>query len=216
MNHVHEIHRLYFGGNTFISILILGALIFIVYRIISASRGAPRDPRDMDRKYGIDSEDPLADAKRRAAASWEHIGRESKPDQPPPVPGSKQARPEDEFLEGAKIAYNRIKTSWAMRDMKDLRQFTTENAYEDFAGQAAQNPAAGRIDILQVNARIMESSRSGDARVATVYYDALVREGTNRRNSQAREVWRFIKNEKDPNSFWLLDGIEEVHTEPIQ
>lgn len=116
----------------------------------------------------------------------------------------------DEFLEGAKIVFNRLQESWDKRDLDDIKQFTTPEVFESIKQQAKDDPVPSRTEILMSNARLLEVKEEADGILATVYFDVLMREDQSAQHpEQVREVWHFLKNQKD-DSMWMLDGIQQL------
>lgn len=114
----------------------------------------------------------------------------------------------DEFLEGAKLAFNRLQASWDARDMDDIAQFTSPAVLEEVRRQAAEDPTPSATEVLMVNARLLEAKEEGPATLATVYFDAIMREERGGPTDQVREVWHF---RKDTNSAsWILDGLQQL------
>ncbi len=117
---------------------------------------------------------------------------------------------EAEFLQGAKAAYARLQASWDARDMEDIRQFTTGAVFSEISAQAQADPGPSRTEVLMVEARLLEARTEGPATLATVYFDALLRETRGGGTEQVREVWHFRRQDDTAGGMWLLDGIQQL------
>jgi predicted lipid-binding transport protein (Tim44 family) len=116
----------------------------------------------------------------------------------------------EEFLKGAKAAYNRLQDSWNKRDLEDIRLFTSPEVWEEIKRQVMEEPDGGKTEIILVNAKLLEVNSEGDDTVASVYFDVLMRESAEeQRPKQVREVWHFSKKEVS-DSFWRLEGIQQM------
>jgi predicted lipid-binding transport protein (Tim44 family) len=118
---------------------------------------------------------------------------------------------ETEFLEGARTAYVRLLASWDKRDLEDIRQFTTPEVLEELRQQAEIDPTPGKTSIVYVNASVTKVEQIGEDIVASVLFDALLREEDDQRQPHpVREVWHFSRKASDADSFWRLEGIQQV------
>lgn len=118
---------------------------------------------------------------------------------------------EKEFLKGAEAGFNRLQESWYKRDLEDIRQFTSPEVWEEIASQAKEDHAPEKTEILLIKSRLLEVKVEGDDTVASVYFDVLMRESAQEdRPKQIKEVWHFSRKEKVPNSFWRLEGIQQL------
>lgn len=205
---------LFFGGGFMgpglLDLLLIGGGIFLLMRImrrrsVATSPGARNIDEPVSLREG-------ADRYARAQAGWNHLSAESpQPTQPQPQVNVPEGFDADEFLRGAKMVYNRLQQSWDARDMKDIREFTTDEVYEEVSRQAAEDPQPSTTEILLVNARLLEAKEVDDRIVATVYYDVMLREdGSQGQPSQVREVWHFSRPASDASAHWQLEGMQQL------
>jgi len=114
-------------------------------------------------------------------------------------------------MKGAKAVYARLQDSWDRRDMEDIREFTSPEVWEEIKRQAEEAPHASRTEILLVDARLLEVSKTDGETVASVFFDVLMRETPEQAEpNQAREVWHFSLDEKTAGASWILEGIQQV------
>ena len=81
-----------------------------------------------------------------------------------------------DFMKGARIMYNRLQAAWDKRDLADIRQFTSDEVYEEIRRQAQESPTPGKTELLLVNPRLLEVRDVDGRRVASVLYDVMMRE----------------------------------------
>lgn len=175
----------------------------------NAGQGGPRPaPRDYS-----DPDDPenLRDAYARARATWEWMsgepGRDTQAGPAMPVPaGGPVTFDMAEFLEGAKAAYGRIRHALASGDREDARQFASEAALDAIVGDA--DPAQLPGEVLLVNARLLETKTIEGHTTAAVYYDATAKALGQGQPVSLREVWRFGRDDDNPDSHWVLEAVE--------
>lgn len=115
-----------------------------------------------------------------------------------------------DFLEGAKMLYSRLQASWAERDIADLEPFTTPEMIAVLKEQASEHPHASPIDVVLVNARLINVERKGREERAKVFFSALIHEDG--APFDVKELWHFVHN-YETGSTWLLDAIEPVNSD---
>lgn len=117
---------------------------------------------------------------------------------------------QEDFLRGAKVLYTRLQESWDRRDLADIATFTTPAILNEIKAQADAAPASSKTEIMLVNASMVSAASEDGEDVATVYFDALLREDQNAQTpSQVRELWHFTRPSGSTQS-WRLDGIQQV------
>lgn len=195
-----------FGGPGLLDILVIGGGLFLLFRYLKSRRTAAQNAGGMsyqgggyqthDRDIGGTSWGGLASGREDAAVTA-----------PPAIPAGFDV---DEFLKGAKAAYNRLQDSWNKRDLEDIRQFTSPEVWEEVSRQAMEEPAGNKTEIVLINAKLLEVKSETDETIGSVYFDVLMRESAEeQRPKQVREVWHFSKKEGH-DSFWRLEGIQQM------
>lgn len=115
----------------------------------------------------------------------------------------------EEFLDGAKKLYVRMQESWDMRDIEDIKQFTSPIMHKDIEEQFKEDPNPSKTEIILINASVLEVKQEGDYEQVAVLFDVMMKEAENPNNEQVREIWNFSRNKaKDGN--WVLDGIQNA------
>ena len=193
------------GGPGLLDILLIGGGLFLLFRYLKSRRAAAQNAGGMAYQAGgYQTHD-----RDMGGTSWGGLasGREDAGVAAPAIPAGFDA---DEFLKGAKAAYNRLQDSWNKRDLEDIRQFTSPEVWEEIKRQAMEEPDGGKTEIVLINAKLLEVNSEGDDTVASVYFDVLMRESAEeQRPKQVREVWHFSKKEGS-DSFWRLEGIQQM------
>jgi predicted lipid-binding transport protein (Tim44 family) len=189
-----------FSGISFIDILLIGGGLFLLFRFLRSRQPA------MQPSGGPVGAQPGG----QPGAAWDNLrsARQQAQAATASVPPGFDA---NEFLEGAKAAYVRLQGAWDARDLDDLKQFTSDEVFAVIKGQAADDPAPGRTEILLLEARLLEVKALGNQTVATVLFDAMLREGApSSPAEQVREAWRFSRYETGGSSHWVVEGIQQL------
>ena len=194
------------GGPGFLDILIIGGLLFFLFRFLKARRMATQEAGQASFSTGLDSRE-----------AWGSTGPGYGSVQGMPVPAASeevsipQGFDQEDFMKGAKAVYTRLQNAWDKRDLEDIRYFTSKEVWEEIHRQAQEDPHPGKTEILRVNARLLEVASSNSHTVASVLFDVMMRESKEEdMANEVREIWHFSKDDKDPKSFWVLEGIQQV------
>lgn len=212
-----------FSGGGFLDILILGVLIYLGYRFLVRRRAASSAPSPAaaagagasggmmqtpipQNAYTSQYAETPADG-GQAQSAWGSLSNDAAPQaEGPQLPAGFNA---DEFLQGAKLAYNRLQASWDKRDLTDIAQFTTPSVQDALREQLAQDPTPSRTEIILVNAQLLEVKQEGPQEYAQVYFDVLLREDPQQSTpTNAREIWHFVR--EGSSGTWKLDGIQQI------
>lgn len=205
-----------FGGINFMDILLIGLVIYFGAKFLRRRRSSQAD---MTTSTGqtVRTDHPYERSGQDPGSAWDNL-RSTPADSEEEASGySGQAEAsqipadfdQEDFLKGAKVLFTRMQTSWDKRDLNDIRQFTSDEVYNEVKAQAQEDPGPSTTEILLINAKVLEVKKEGQETMATVYYDVVMREDPNQSaTSQVREVWHFIKT--GPDSMWTLEGIQQL------
>ncbi len=194
------------GGPGLLDILVFGGLLFFLFRFLKARRMATQGAGQASFSTGLDSQETSG------SAGYGHGPLQGMPvstaSEEVKIP---QGFDQEDFMKGAKAVYTRLQNSWDTRDLEDIRQFTSNEVWEEINRQAQEDPHPGKTEILRVNARLLEARSANSHTVASVLFDVLMRESKEEDTAkEVREIWHFSKDDKDPKSFWVLEGIQQV------
>jgi len=194
------------GGPGLLDILIFGGLLFFLFRFLKARRMATQEAGQASFSTGLGSQE-----------TWGSPSPGYGSVQGAPIPAASeevsipQGFDQEDFMKGAKAVYTRLQSSWDKRDLEDIRQFASKDVWEEISRQAQEDPKPSKTEILRVNARLLEVASSNSHTVASVLFDVMMRESKEEDMAkQVREIWHFRKDDKDPKSFWVLEGIQQV------
>lgn len=194
------------GGPGLLDIIIFGGLLLFLFRFLKARRMATQGAGQASFSTGLDSQE-----------AWGSAGSGYGSAQGRPVPAAAEEVdiPQDfdkeDFMKGARAVYTRLQNSWDKRDLEDIGQFTSKDVWEEIKRQAQEDPKPSRTEILRVNARLLEVTASNSHTVASVLFDVMMRESREEDLAkEVREIWHFSKEDNDPKSFWVLEGIQQV------
>jgi predicted lipid-binding transport protein (Tim44 family) len=114
------------------------------------------------------------------------------------------------FIHQAKVAYIRLQAANDAGDLNDLRAFTTPEMFAEISLEIqARHGAPQRVEVLQLDAELLDLSQQGTVALATVQYFVTAREDGGVPESYT-ELWHVRKLLADSHSSWLLAGIEQI------
>ncbi|UZP66207.1 Tim44-like domain-containing protein [Desulfovibrio mangrovi] len=186
------------GGPGLLDMLLIGGGLFLLFRFLRARRMAAE---------GAGPQAGGVQMHERSTNGWGNLAGAAEQTSGPDLPAGFDP---DEFLHGAKTMYVRLQSSWDKRDLKDIRQFTSDEVYEEIARQAEEYPASGRTELLLVAPQLIEAREMGHQIIASVMYDVMLREDGDTHSRQDRELWHFSRDRNRPEDFWLLEGIQQI------
>ncbi len=129
----------------------------------------------------------------------------------------------EQFLEGARAAFEMIVTSFATGDRETLRPLLSDEVYENFAGAIVERADQGNVmEMTLVGIRssdIIEASMDGRVAFVTVKFvteqievtrDSAgeVISGDPTRVTTVTDIWTFARNTRSRNPNWTLVATE--------
>ncbi|GAB7079144.1 Tim44 domain-containing protein [Megalodesulfovibrio paquesii] len=165
----------------------------------------------------------VSEAYRRAQAMWDAL-RSSPPDPRAAKAGSPATNSagssggfdQDDFLQGARMAYARIQESWDARDLADIRDFVDDQVLANLQELAAKDPAPSTTTILTLDAAFLDLDRErgqdGEREVASVRFRVRMAKG-DKPPYIVEEIWHFGRDAATaeiPAGMWKVVGISQV------
>ena len=200
-----------FGGLSLFELLIIGGLVFVVFRVVSGmgQRGETSDRAGQgDRQKGPVQDDIPPRVEEAAQAAWDRL--RSSPASDSSSQGDKEFD-EQEFLQGARAVYARLQEAWDDRDIEDIANFTSPELLDKLRERSKKDSKRSRTELLLINAKLMDRQHEGSRETASVDFDVLLRQGgTDREPHQSREVWHFARDSQGRNANWRLESIEQL------
>lgn len=200
-----------FSGGGIMDILLLGILLFVGLKLFARARSKAQPAPAGVGNAPMGGMEPPLQRNDTAASGWDTLSGQnnaynSQPEVVIPMPADFDA---EEFLRGAKMAYNRLQAAWDSRDLNDIAQFASPAVMDAVRQQLAEETEPSKTEILLVNAQLLSVVNEGKEQRAQVYFDVLMRERPDQPTpSNVREIWHFVR-ELDGGT-WKLDGIQQV------
>lgn len=200
-----------FSGGGIMDTLLLGILLFVGLKLFARARSKAQPAPAGAGNAPMGGMEPPLQRNDTAASGWDTLSGQnnaynSQPEVVIPMPADFDA---EEFLRGAKMAYNRLQAAWDSRDLNDIAQFASPAVMDAVRQQLAEETEPSKTEILLVNAQLLSVVNEDKEQRAQVYFDVLMRERPDQPTpSNVREIWHFVR-ELDGGT-WKLDGIQQV------
>lgn len=123
------------------------------------------------------------------------------------IPADFQVEP---FLRNAKTSFIRLQAANDARDLSDIREYTTPEMFAEISMQITERGnELQKTEVMGINAELLEVVTENNTAIASVRFNGQLRESSNSPEA-FDEIWHVQKNIKDPESVWLLAGIQQV------
>lgn len=93
-------------------------------------------------------------------------------------------------------------------DLATLKTKTTSDLYEVLAEDIRTRGEPSQTSVVSVKATVVDEANEGNRQIVSVRFEALVSENPNQAAEPVDEVWHFVKDNGDTN--YKLAGIEQV------
>ena len=193
------------GMGMILMFLVLGAIGFMVYRMLAA-RGKPA----VDKPIAFAAVGPESSVEPPRVAIGANLAGAAEP-APPASPNYPSDFPVEPFLRQAKISFIRLQAANDAKDLDDIRNYTTPEMYAEIAMQIEERlDAVQRTEVVNVYPTLVEVANEDGYEVASVRFAGLIRESADANPEPFDEVWHVRKKIGDKSSTWLIAGIQQL------
>jgi predicted lipid-binding transport protein (Tim44 family) len=118
------------------------------------------------------------------------------------------------FLSAAKANFITLQAAWDKSDINALRAMMTDTMLLEIQTQLAEREAhtgvpANQTDVLKIDAQLLGIEDLGEAYMASVEFNGMIREEPASAPNPFREVWNMTKP-KNGQSGWLVAGVQAL------
>lgn len=118
--------------------------------------------------------------------------------------------PVETFLRSAKTSFIRLQAANDLKDLNDIREYTTPEMFAEISMQMRERDnAPQKTDVIAINGELLAVANEGDMAIASVRFTGQLSEN-NGTPENIDEVWHVQKNLSDEKSVWLLTGIQQT------
>ena len=201
------------------SILVIGLLLavgFYLWRMLKRSTAAPANLPQTEPAYSMATAAPIQAQPTYSGQQTSVLGTplagtpsQSTPDLQTPwgvpadfdVPG---------FLRVAKVQFIRMQAAWDGKNLADIREFTTPEAFAEIRMQLDDDKgAANKTDVVAIEANLLGIETGAVDYLASVHFSGTIRENGQAEAAPFSEVWNLSKP-RSGGGGWLLAGIQQT------
>jgi predicted lipid-binding transport protein (Tim44 family) len=118
------------------------------------------------------------------------------------------------FLSAAKANFITLQAAWDKSDINALRAMMTDTMLLEIQTQLAEREAhtgvpANQTDVVKIDAQLLGIEDLGEAYMASVEFNGMIREEPASAPNPFREVWNMTKP-KNGQSGWLVAGVQAL------
>lgn len=126
----------------------------------------------------------------------------------PSIPADFKVEP---FLRNAKASFMRLQTAHDHGDINEIRDYTTPEMLAEINAQIDERGGAQqKTEVMFIDANLLEVETTDDMAIASVRFTGQLRDLPDGEPEAFDEIWHVQKDLKDPDSTWLLAGIQQV------
>jgi len=115
------------------------------------------------------------------------------------------------FLRHAKISFIRLQAANDTGDLNDIREYTTPETFAEISMQIQERgDVVQKSEVMFVDANLLNVETSDAVAIASVRFTGQMRELPDGEPEVFDEIWHVEKNLNDPDSVWLLAGIQQI------
>lgn len=115
------------------------------------------------------------------------------------------------FLRNAKISFIRLQAAYDIGDINDIREYTTPAMLAEISMQIRERDnMQQKSEVMFLDANLLDVETNNDSAIASVRFTGQMKTLPDGEPEAFDEVWHVEKNLNDPDSVWLLAGIQQV------
>lgn len=115
------------------------------------------------------------------------------------------------FLRVAKLNFVRLQASNDVKNIEDIREFTSPELFAEIKIQMDERgDAPQQTDVVCLDAELLEVTTEANRHVASVHFSGLIREESGVAATRFDEVWNLSKP-VDGNKGWVVAGIQQLN-----
>ena len=183
-----------------LAVLVIGALLMLVMRLF-ARREAPEQRQPAFAGIGSAIQPSNTDGSAMASSAATPGVHTTIT-----IPGFEV----EPFVRVAKTSFIRLQAANDAGDLDDIRDFTTPEMYAEIAMQIGERKGSQRIEVVSLDAQVLEAVIEDDYEIASVRFWGLIREEPGANPEPFDEIWVVRKKANDRKAPWLIAGIQQA------
>ncbi|PIE25277.1 MAG: transport protein [Neptuniibacter caesariensis] len=202
-----------FDGIQFMDLLLIAAVIFVVFKIMSMRRRAqPQQEYAHNGPQQYETK-PYPDTQQREAAPEPEANFK-------PMPSFESGWgsadtfelpswfERDAFLEGAKTHFITLQKAWDENNWAEIQTYTSEDVLHALQQERAKYPAEQQTEVVSVMAEIANFIDQGSEVIVSINFYGWLKEDS-QETTEFNETWHLSRDMTVENADWFIVGIQQ-------
>ncbi len=202
------------------SMILIGLLLavgFYLWRMLKRSTASPAASPQTEPAYSMETAAPVTRTQSAYPGQQTSVlgtPLAGTPSQPAPDLQTPWGVPADfdvaGFLRVAKVQYIRMQAAWDEKNLADIREFTTPEAFAEIRMQLDDDKGAlNKTEVVTIDAKLLGIETGEVDYLASVHFSGTIRENGQAEAAPFSEVWNLSKP-RSGGGGWLLAGIQQT------
>ncbi len=201
------------------SMILIGLLLavgFYLWRMLKRSTASPTNMPQTEPAYSMATPAPTQPQPAYSGQQTSVLGTPLAGTQSQPAPDLQTpwGVPADfdvaGFLRVAKVQYIRMQAAWDEKNLADIREFTTPEAFAEIRMQLDDDKGAlNKTEVVTIDAKLLGIETGEVDYLASVHFSGTIRENGQAEAAPFSEVWNLSKP-RSGGGGWLLAGIQQT------
>ena len=198
-----------FEGINMMDIVMLILIAGVIFFIIRLMRRPQTEQSTQSMQYsGINTTAQGGTASPSFGQAAQPSSMESRDSHNTNIPPDFKVEP---FLRNAKMSFIRLQAANDVGDVNDIREYTTPEMFAEISMQIQERgEEQQKSEVMFLDANLLDVETNDNSAIASVRFTGQIRELPDGEPEAFDEVWHVEKDLKDPDSVWLLAGIQQV------
>lgn len=195
-----------FDGIQFMDILIIGLLVFVVFKIFKALRGSKSTPMGHREAYAGNSPQQQQAQQFRQQAN---AGQESYVSTDSEVPFNlPPGFNMNAFLNGSREHYRTIQGAWNHNELGKIREYVSPALFDDLAAERAKLDGEQHTEVMYVDAELVRADYNASMAQLSIQFSGRYKDRAEGVEEEITDVWHLERDLTKPNAPWLIVGIQ--------
>lgn len=112
------------------------------------------------------------------------------------------------FLQGAREHYRILQQAWNDNDLAKIQEYVTTEMYNDLSRERATLAGRQHTQVMFVDAQIVRADHNGQRAELSIKFSGRYKDDHEGIEEDIKDIWHLERSLTQPNSDWLIVGIE--------
>lgn len=198
-----------FDGIQPLDILLMAGLAFLLFRFLR--RRQPQASSAQHQSNGGQAPSPSAFQRQSPAPSASTLNDEtiSRQDDDHVQYGKPDWFDETGFIERARQHFYDLQAAWDSGDMSQIQEYVTPLLYQQLCEERQKQSGQSHTVVDKLAVEISQIQQVGETvELAVMFHGMIAEDGA--AAAPFREMWHLIRDMRQPNAPWMIQGIEQL------